>query len=326
MHKYFLCLLLFSASTLLGVDFSDNQKIAVQNTILAQVNGHTISVIDVKKKLDLAFHKNYAHLEHSPQALFQFYETSWKSVLTEMISHQLILADASEKGIPLSDGEIREEMEGRFGPNIMLTLDKIGLTYDETWQLIKDELIVQRMTWWFIHSKAINQVTPQDIRQAFRVHLKEHPAYDQWTYQVISIRGANSEEIASKVYHSLKEHGLRDIQTIDPSVQISSEFCATDKELSEAHFAALSKLSPGEYSLPTFQKSKQAGETVARIFCLKEKTNYPAAQFEALLPNLRSELIQKAAMQESNAYLGKLRKSYAYYENVPNDLHPFSLR
>ena len=38
------------------IDFSQNQKIAMQNSILAKVNGQTFSMMDVKKKMDLLFH------------------------------------------------------------------------------------------------------------------------------------------------------------------------------------------------------------------------------------------------------------------------------
>lgn len=334
MKKYFLYLFAISAfaANLPPVDFSDDQKIAIQNSILAKVNGNTISLIDVKKKMDLAFHQHYPHLEHSAQARYQFYESSWKHVLMEMIDQQLILVDAEEKNIPLTDGEIREEMENRFGPNIMFTLDKIGLTYDETWKMIKDELTVQRMTWWFIHSKAISQVTPQDIRQAFRIHLKENPSYQEWKYRVIAIRGDHPEE-AAKAMHKLltekklsPESALESLQAIDPSVQISPEYCATDKQLSDAHRSSLSMLSPGQYGDPILQKSRADNQPVARIFYLSEKTDHPAPQFEALCHSLRNELIQKAVAQESSAYLEKLRKKSTFYENIPDNYHPFSLQ
>jgi hypothetical protein len=334
MHKYILYLFAMSAiaNPMPQVDFSDDQKIAIQNSILAKVDGNTISVIDVKKKMDLAFHKNYPHLEHSTQARYQFYEGSWRHVLMEMIDHQLILTEAAEKQIPLSDGEVREEMEYRFGPNIMLTLDKIGLTYDETWKMVKDELLVQRMTWWFIHSKAMSQVTPQDIRQAFRIYLKENPAYEEWKYQVIAIRGKTPEDTAKAVHNLLTEKNLTPelarsfIQEIDPSIQLSAEFSASDKELSEAHRAVLSQLNPGTYSAPVLQKSKVDNQIVARIFFLSEKINHPAPQFDTLAGSLRNELVQKAVSQESTTYLEKLRKNYPFYQNIPNDFHPFSLQ
>ncbi len=331
--KYLLSFLMFScfATVTPPVDFSDTQQIAVQNSILAKVNGNTISVLDVKKKMDMVFHKNYPQFANSPQARFQFYDSSWRHVLMEMIDQQLMLTEAESKQIPLNDGEIRQEMETRFGPNIMLTLDKIGLSYDEAWKMIKDELIVQRMTWWFIHAKAIHQVTPQDIRQAYRIHLKEHPSFDELKYRVIVIRGENAEERANQMHKLLTENTLTTgfslslIQEIDPTVQVSAEFTAKDKELSDTHKNALSSLTPGTYSAPIFQKNKTDHQSIARIFFLSEKTNHPAPAFENMSYDLRNELIQKAVAQESSAYLEKLRKSYPFDENIPKDLHPFSL-
>ncbi len=320
------------ATTVPQVDFSDDQKIAIQNSILAKVNGETISVIDVKKKMDLAFHRNYPHLEHSTAARCQFYEGSWRHVLMEMIDHHLILTEAEEKQIPLSDTDVREEMESRFGPNIMFTLDRIGLTFDETWKIVKDELLVQRMTWWFIHSKAISQVTPQDIRQAFRIHVKENPAFEELTYRVIAVRGDTPELTAEKARKILIEKSLSPeaaialLQELDPAIQVSSEFVATDKELSDAHKLALSPLTPGTYSAPILQMSKVDNKVVARIFYLNKKTFHPAPQFDTLAHSLRDQLIQKAVAQESSSYLNKLRKNHPFYENVPEDFHPFSLQ
>ena len=69
--------------------------------------------------------------------------------MMEMIDGELILADAADKEIKLTDGEVREEIERRFGPSVSVTLDKIGLTQEEAWRLVKNEMIVQRMNWWF---------------------------------------------------------------------------------------------------------------------------------------------------------------------------------
>jgi hypothetical protein len=332
--KYILTLFALScfATSIPPVDFSDSQQIAVQNSILAKVNGQTISVLDIKKKMDMVFHKNYPQYANSAQARFQFYDSSWRHVLMEMIDQQLMLTEAESKQIPLSDGEVRQEMETRFGPNIMVTLDKIGLSYDEAWKMLKDELIVQRMTWWFIQSKAMHQVTPQDIRQAYRLHVKENPSYDELKYRVIVVRGENAEERANQLHKLLEEKTLTTdfsfsvIQEIDPTVQVSAEFSAKDKDLSDAHKSALTSLTPGTYSKPVLQKNKNDNQTPARIFYLSEKTSHPTPQFESLAYELRNELIQKAVVQESAAYMEKLRKSYPFDENIPRDLHPFTLR
>lgn len=318
-------------------DFSNHQKIAVQNSILAKVNGSTISMMDVKKQMDLLFHQHYGHLAQSNQARYQFYETSWRRILMELIDNELILSDAADKEIKLSDGEVREEIENRFGPGVLSTLEKIGLTYDEAWKMVKNEIIVRRMSWWFIQARAIQGVTPQEIRQAYRNYIEEHPPYQEIIYQIVSIRGNDSADQAAKISQILKEsvktpdelaEKLRDIA---PSVQISAIYTVSDREISEAHKAALSPLQEKTYSDPVLQKSRSDNQMVARIFYLIEKTDHPAPSFQDLSASLRDQLIQKAAAKASQAYVTKLRNHYGFdaaylKDSFPEDYHPFSIQ
>jgi len=338
MYKW-LFILTFSSlfSQISPIELSDNKKIAVQNIILAKVNDTTISVMDVKKKMDLLFYQNYPHLSHSNQARLQFYETGWRQALMQMIDNELILSDAATREIKLSDGEVREEMESRFGPHVLSTLDKMDITYDEAWKIVKNDLIVQRMNWWFIQSKAIQNVKPQDIRLAYRAYLEENPPYQLLKYQVISIHSENSEKIAEKVHEFLSQNNQKpellsdQLQKIDPSIQISSEYTVKDTELSESHKTALSSMSSQSYSPPTFQKSRNSNKIVARIFYLNQKTDYPAPTFADLSSKLKNGLIQQAIAKESFNYIEKLRKHYGFdseniKKNFPEDMHPFSLQ
>ncbi len=318
-------------------DFTNNQKIAVQNSILAKVNGSTISMMDVKKQMDLLFHQHYSHLAQSSQARYQFYETSWRRILMELIDNELILSDAADKEIKLTDGEVREEMETRFGPGVLSTLEKIGLTYDEAWKMVRNGMIVQRMSWWFVQSKAIQGVTPQEIRQAYRSYIDEHPSYQEIVYRIISIRGSNSAARAAKICQTLRESGkslddlAEKLRDIEPSVQISTIYTASDREISEAHKDTLSSLQEGAYSAPVLQKSRADNQTVARIFYLIEKTDHPAPSFQDVSASLRDQLIQKAAAKESLIYVTKLRNHYGFdaaylKDSFPEDLHPFSIQ
>ncbi len=120
----FISLFILAAMNLSAIDFSSFSKkpnIAIQNSILIKVNDTTISIMDVKKKMDFLFHQHYPQLSNSDEARIQFYESSWRKVLLEMVDQELILADATDKDIQLSDGEIREEMETRFYPNVTQT-------------------------------------------------------------------------------------------------------------------------------------------------------------------------------------------------------------
>jgi hypothetical protein len=320
------------------VDFSQNQKIAVQNAILAKVNGSTISMMDVKKRMDMVFYQNYPQLADSNQARLQFYEMSWRRVLMDMIDNELIISDATDKEIKLTDGEVREVVEQRFGPNVMQTLDRLSLTYDEAWKMIKNELIVQRMSWWFIHSKAVSSVTPQDIRQSYRLYLESHPAYSEWKYRVVSIRADEADEhLPEQVYQILSESNkppealeeeLKKFEAANVSIAISKEYQAKTTELSEIHKTALSALEAGTYGKPSLQTNRFDKKSVYRIFYLIERNDVPAPTFETLAPQLKNELIQQAVAEQSAVYVNKLRKHYGFQaENIiPDDLHPFSLQ
>lgn len=313
-------------------------KVAVHNSILLQINDATLSMMDVKKQMDMIFHQHYGHLENSEQARFQFYETSWRKVFMDLVDNELILADASDKGVKLTEGEIREEIEMRFGPNVLSTLDHIGLTFDEAWKMVKREMTVRRMNWWFVHSKAMQSVTPKEIRSAYKAYLQEHPAYKEFSYRIISLKKEKDLALfAEKISSFLENHSSKDpssleeeLKKIDPQIQVSSLFQTSDQEIAKSHLEILSELDPLEYSKALIQKGRDQKE-VARFFYLVEKKDFPAPNFEEISSQLREQLIQKAVIKESTAYLNKLRKHYGFDDKIlkecaPDDLHPFSLQ
>ena len=311
---------LMSAPT--DIPYPDHLNITVQNTILAKVHTHPISMMDVKKKMDLVFHQFYPQLADSNQARFQFYTTGWKRVLTELIDQELILADAEDKGIKITDGEIREELENRFGPNVTASLEKIGLTYEETWNLIKNEIIVQRMSWWFIHQKAIAKVTPQEIRNGYRLYLKENPAYSEWQYRVLTIKGKDSSSVAKQLQETIL-HENPSIEALSTflndfssscQINLSKELTSDDRTLTDAYRKGLELTPIGNYSKP-YEVTSRDQSKVIRIFHLISKQDHPAATFEEISAKIKNELTQKAAAEISAAYLGKLRKNYQFDES-----------
>lgn len=315
----------------------------VNNAILARVNGNTISVLDVIKKMDLAFHQSYPQLIESKEARFQFYQTGWKSILNEMIHMELILADSVAKELKLTDGEIREEIESRFGPNIMSTLDKIGLTFDEAWKLIKNEMTVQRMKWYFVNSKALTSVTPKLVRQKYLEYCDANPAKETWQYQVLSIRSEDKqkmEELGKRLYDVLQAEvpesseifqGLDKITADYPecTMQLSSEYSMETQNLSASHREILSKLTPNSISKPIIQTSRADNKNISRIFYLKNHQIDKPPTFDEISSRLENELLNQVAFQESQNYMEKLKKLYGdgrdFQEKLPDDFAPFSM-
>ena len=216
------------------LEHEDTQELVIYNRILAKVNDKTISVIDVMKKMDLFLQKYYPHLVDSKLARYQFYSAQWRDHLTQMIDQELMLADAAKIELKVADAEVREEIMNRFGPNIMPILDQLGLTYDEARKMIYDEMIMQRMIWFRVNSKALTKVTSSDIKESYRQFCEKNPELEEWQYQVLSIRSASKEASAAlamrafelleskfelaKVSDQLKTHLMTRLRTRFPSL------------------------------------------------------------------------------------------------------------
>ncbi len=338
---FFFLTTLFAERPDLSTLGADDQKININNAILAKVNGKTISVLDVAKKMDLIFHQLYPDL-NTKVAKYQFYNASWKHVLKEMINTHLIVAEAESKEIKINEGEIREEMEQRFGPNVLLTLENIGVSYNEAFEMTKTEMIVKRMMWYFVHAKAMSKITPDLIRQNYRTYCHNNPSLDEWEYKVISIKSPNKnleEEMSKKTYDLAKnspdintlEEKLKNFEKLHPdcTLQISATFKRNSKELSAAHKDVLSALKEDSYSLPVAQLSKD-NEKTHKIFYLKKHEHKPAPTFDELSLKIKDEILQKMVSEETHSYFKKLQKFYGFDESslknmIPENFQPFSL-
>lgn len=328
--------------------FGNDQElqITINNRILAKVNGKAISVMDLMKKMDMLFYRQFPEYTSSVQARYQFYQANWKYVLEELIDKELILADAQESKLPISAGDVRQEMESLFGPSIITNLDKIGLTFEEASKMILADLTIRRMMYFRVQSKAINQITPQLIRNYYENYAKENIRDNEWVFNVISIRhrdAKKAEEAAKQAYQllSVEKTPLTDLSKKlnvsgtstrrPPTVTISEEFHTKEKELSDVFKASLSMLQPDSYSRPIAQKSRTDNSTMYRLFYLKEMIPGGTIPFSELETKIKDKLIDQAVGKESTAYLTKLRQHFDVQETqlkeiLSSDAPPFILK
>lgn len=315
--------------------------IFVNNRILAKVNGKAISVIDVMKKMDVMFYKQFPQFATSVEARHQFYEMSWKRILKDLIDKELVIAEAGEFDIKISNGDVRQEMETLFGPNIILNLDKVGLTYDEAWKMIHGDLVIRKMMSYRANSKALRRVTPSVVREAYDQFAKENVNTEQWKYTVVSIRDADpvhGEEIANNIYLFLvdKSIALSDLPNKikemhlpeATKVTVSEEFHHGEKELSPPFREVLSTMGDGMFSKPVAHKSRN-NSIVYRIFYLKEMIPAGAIPFFEMENKLKDQLLDKALDEETDLYLKRLRQHFSLQEiqeTLPENFQPFILK
>lgn len=346
--KHYLIFFLILFGPLIGQDpflfNKDNTHIEVNNRVLACVNAKAITVIDVMKKMDMLFFKHFPEYASSPQARFQYYQMNWKPVLQELIDKELILADAEENKIPLTPGDVRQEMEMLFGPNIIANLDKIGLSFDEAFKIVQGDLLLKRTMMVRVNSKAIRSVTPQLIREAYNEFAKKNINKERWNYQVVTIRNADptlGAETATLSYQLLTDKQIK-LDKLLPSIDemnatnssvlsVSEPILHSESDMAEIIKNNLLSMSSGSISRPIAQKSRTDKSTIFRILVLNEKILAGAVPFKEVENQIKNELFDKAIQRDSEIYLKKLRDHYAISENyisetVPSDFQPFSLK
>lgn len=323
----------------------EEPKIFINNRILARVNGKPISTYDLMKKMDLAFYRQYPQYTSSIEARSQYYDMSWKYVLEDIIDKELILADAKESKVEVSSGDIRQEIEASFGPNIIANLDKAGITYDEASKIMLEEIIIRRMIGGRVHAKALRLITPIKVKAAYEEFIAdpENARLTQWSYRIVTIKERNlqkAEETANAAYQLLMD-GVALDQLTDKlkerkilgrkgKVTVSDIVKHNEKEISKEYRDMLANLDTGMYSQPFAHKSRSNNITVYRILFIDEKIPGGLPSFREKEANLKEKLLDKAVDQETDAYLQKLRQHYHVRQNdleafLPADYKPFNL-
>lgn len=354
-NQIFVCLLLalMGSSNMQALNneslFNPRQeepKIYINNRILAHVNGKPISTYDLMKKMDLAFFRQYPQYAGSNDARFQFYELSWKPALEDMIDKELILADAQESKIEVSSGDVRQEIELSFGPNIIDNLDKAGLSFEEASKIMQEDIIIRRLLAGRVHSKALRQVTPSKVRQAYEEFMRDptNTRLTQWCYRIVTIKERNlqrTEEAAKTVYQLLMEGVLLDqlssqlkerkILGRKGKVTVSNSIQHNDKEISKDYRDILIGLDKGMYSQPFANKSRSNNTTVYRILAIEEKIPGGVPSYKEMENNLKERLLDQEIDKETDIYLQKLRQHYHIRQNdldsfLPPGYQPFMLK
>lgn len=321
-----------------------SNHIDVNNAVLAKVNGKPITLLDVVKKMDLFFYRQFAEYAAIPAARYEFYQASWPRFLQDIIEKELVLAAAEEAKLPVTTGDIRQEMEALFGPNTTVKLGEMGLSHTEAWNMIKGDILLRRMLYGKVHLKAAQAVTPQVVRQAYERYAAENRHPERWRYRVFSFRGASAEGslAAAEVAHCcLTEENVPADKLVDAiarhlpdttvTVNVSEEFCLPPTEISELYRDVLDPLAANSYSPPIMQQSRAAGTTLYRIFYLKEKESEGSDPFSKVEPVLKAELLEAAVEKETTIYLEWLKghfsvQRYCDPETMPPGYRPFVLR
>jgi hypothetical protein len=306
----------------------------VHNRPLAKVDDHVITLMDIVKQMDAYI---YAHgIQPQPEERFHFYKNNWQYVLNQLIDSELMLLIAKEREIKVSEGDVREEMFRRYGSNMQKTLAELNISYFEAKEMIQKEMTVEQVQGYNIQAKAMQEVTPQEVKNAYFAYLLSHPPVREWTYQVLSLTGSDPalcEKEAKMAFDLIQNEGLSFPQVKNRlnleegiTLSISTDYLTEEKNLSASHKSILTSLKEGQVSLPEKQLSRTSGKTIYRLFLLKHFEQKGAPAFNSMAEKLKSALLQAKASEEATAFSNKLREKYHYTPlETPSDYEPFTI-
>ena len=323
--------------------FADSQKkISVNNRVLAIINGKGISVVDLMKKMDMILYQNYPQYLEVPEARFQFYMTQWKTLLAEMTDRELVLLDAEDKKFEVSSGDVREELEEIFGPQVMINLDSVGLTQDEAWKLLKEEIIIRRMLQMQVRAAVFSQITPSDIRSAYDEYVQKSSQEKECTWSCITVKSTDIDEahtIAQTAYTMLTEdktpreelHQLLKEKNLLPdnaTLSNSTEFTQKTTELASNLQELFLSMKEDEWSKPQQVVSKATNGQTVRLYFLHKQTETVLASIEDLEASLREELVEKRTIDKTKEYYNLLSSYYHISKDqiekeLPENFQPF---
>lgn len=324
-------------------------RIEINNRVLACPNSKPISVLDLTRKMDIQFMHYCPELAESIQARFQFYQMAWRAALDEMINHQLILADAEERELKITEGEIHQELDTMFGPDVVKTLDDLEISYEDACDMVKNDLVVDRMKGAMVMSRAFCSINPAMIQAAYEEFKAKAIDEDEWHYRMLSIRHPDSQKAAhaaevakgllgaspgldmealANQLEMMRRGGELDFRT---SISISELEKRTLKSLATSHRDALQSLRKGEVSEPIGQVSRIDRCMVYRIFHVVDFVEKLPPSFRDVEVKLKNQLLQQLILKEQEKYIARLRDQYGISDEyiaqmIPEDFQPFAIR
>lgn len=307
--------ILFSAIFLcLNISSPLSAEIVVNNRVLVDVKGEPISLVDVTKAMEMAlyFQAGGDTSQLTDAVRMQYYGQHWKRYLEELIKKELILADAEEQKMEIATGDVRQEIENRFGRQLYDFLEESHMTYDEIFNYVKKEIAIRRMTMFKVHSQVMKKVTPAIIQQEYEKIIAELAKQYAVSFRVLTIRSEDgfirhpemihlSEKLPSNEIEidNINEllHGINPDLTASLSVPLKEDI----NKVKESYKDILSRLCAGQWSLPIEEEARSSGQRVYKILYLDsiEDPALPAFyEVEAQIRNgLTSSLTEKKTLE-----------------------------
>ncbi|OGN61413.1 MAG: hypothetical protein A3F09_03435 [Chlamydiae bacterium RIFCSPHIGHO2_12_FULL_49_11] len=317
-------------------------EIVVHNAPLVKVYDRVFSVIDVKKRMDMTLlEKDPRSFEYAP-ARYQYYVNSWRQVLDDMVNEYLMLLDAKEMKIEIPEPNLKEEINKRFGPNVVATISRLGLTPKEASEFVKNEQLVKTIAWYKIWVKVFHDVTPSKLHESYVAYVKSNPPEEKWTYQVLTLKPSKADKLEEEskflqnLVQTVKTKDLAelkvDLETALPesSVTVSSAITLSEKEIAPNIKGLLSSIGINMISSPILQVVKNSDVNACKVYRLLDHAKAVPPSFSTMKDQLENELLMQKSRKFQAEYVRYLKEHFCFEElaisKAHADFEPFQIK
>lgn len=314
--------LLVSLACLSGVyaDVPPSRKsaVVVENKVLATVRDQVITVVDVMKKLDMVFCQQFPQYRAVPEARYEFYRSNWRRVFEELVDRQLVLLLAEEKQFGVTNGDIREELEEVFGPNVMMNLYEEGLSMHEVHEMMKADILSRRIISFYVHAPVLNYITPEVLRAAYLKKIEQLQGKQGWIWRTATVKAKGKDcpkEVADLAWKLLEtDHLSTDLvaSKLPEGIElvVSQPFRSEQKEVAPAIQQVLEQLPLHSFSAPISFTNRSDPHQSWRCYIVDDRVESKVPSFPELEPALRDEIASPEITKRTIDFFADLRKQY----------------
>ncbi len=287
--------------------------------VVAQCNGKKISKDDlIKQARQMQAQMAQASRGQQVPALDDAF---YKQILDGMVAQELLLKDAKDQGITVSDEELKPQLaalRGRFPDEATYkkALEQEGLSENELQEKLRQEAVIQK----YVSTRIMNDVavTDQAAREFYDKNLDKMQRPERAHLRHILIRAEPNAAAADKQKAREKaEDLLKRIQGGEDFAKLASE--NSDDPGSKVRGGDLSWMARGQ-TVPPFEKAAFAltkpndlsgvveTQFGYHIIQLVEREAASAVPFEEAKPQIAQMLQQRQAGERLQAHIEDLKK------------------
>ena len=300
--------------------FQASAEVRLSDAVAVIVHTNVITARDIDERVLPSVEMLYTQYANNPEELNKRAMDLRREAIDSLVEQELILQDFKESKLMLPDDyvekEVKRRIRERYGDRMTMirTLKAQSLTYDDFYNHIRNEVILQAMRGKYVNSVSI--VSPQMIVNYYNEHQDSFKVEDQARIRTIMLlknkeHPETTRELAQEI---LKQ--IRDGAAFDEMVTLYSEDQALksskdahlewrnrmdmQKELADKTFS----MKPGEVS--------DLVETDAAVWIIKLEDLRPAhiRNIEEVRGAIESEIKSQMQAKLKKEWIDRLKKKY----------------